>query len=276
MEALLHPASLALAFFALAGICFSWQIPRSTGFGLILITFGAFVATFGPFIWDVVGASTGRPGELGGDVWQVLLSTRLSPWLLLVGALGWLTLWGTLRRGLALMGAFTAPCATLILLVHEFFGGWGTDRPQSATSNGILSAHVALSILGEAFAITASSVALFYLWKRGELKHRKIDGFTRDLPALDSLAAFLVWCVRLGFVLFSFALITGTQVRSALGAEIGPMHFKIIWALLTWIWYLATLLSTSVFRQPIKRLAQMSLGGFFILAVAYFGLGFVS
>ena len=77
-----------------------------------------------------------------------------------------------------------------------------------------------------------------------------------------------------GFALLTFGLLSGawfTQLYTP-SPEL-RLGWKIAWAVLVWIWYLATLLAKNVFNRPSKRIAQMSLAGFMLLAMTYFGMG---
>ena len=82
-----------------------------------------------------------------------------------------------------------------------------------------------------------------------------------------------LWC---GFLFITLGLLSG-----ALYAQLNPTTLglnvpaKVIWAVLVWVWYLATLLARNVFNRPSKRIAQMSLGGFMLLLFTYFGMGFL-
>lgn len=195
--------------------------------------------------------------------------------LLLTSAIGWLATLGHLKFKLRLIGAFVAPLATLIILM-QFFVAPGRGLSMEAGQPGLLVAlHVALAVLGQAFAIIACAVSIFYLRQQSLLKKKLLDQMPLNLPAIDRIDRLLKLSLWTGFVFLTLGLITGaiyTRIYAP-PAEL-RLSAKVIWATAVWVWYLATLLAKNVFGKPSKRIAQMSLGGFLLLALSYFGMGF--
>lgn len=197
--------------------------------------------------------------------------------LLLTCCIGWLAIGGHLQFNMKLIGAFVSPLATLILLMQLFtargnapVGGPGTEM------SWLITTHVALAILGEAFAIIACAVSVLYLWQQNLLKKKLLDQLTQNLPAIDRLDKMLRLSLWTGFIFITLGLLSGalyTQMYT-LPPELN-LDSKVIWATLVWIWYLLILLARNVFNRPSKRIAQMSLAGFLLLAVSYFGIGFI-
>jgi ABC-type uncharacterized transport system permease subunit len=197
--------------------------------------------------------------------------------VLLTAAIAWLAIVGHLAFNMRIIGAFVAPLSTLILLIKFFVAPMRLADAAPRDGNGILlTMHVAPAILGQAFAIIACAVSIVYLWQQNLLKKKLLDQLPRNLPAIDRLDRILavsLWC---GFLFITLGLLSG-----ALYAQLNPtalglnLPAKVIWAVLVWVWYLATLLARNVFNRPSKRIAQMSLGGFMLLLFTYFGMGFL-
>ena len=194
--------------------------------------------------------------------------------LLLTSAIGWLAIGGHLRFNMRLIGAFVAPLATLILLVQFFVAPAGVES-QQGDSPVLIGLHVIMAMVGQAFAILACAVSILYLWQQNLLKKKLLDQIPNNIPAIDRLDNLLTICLWTGFIFITLGLLSGaiyTQLnmsRSELQLEL-----KVIWAIVIWLWYLATLLAKNIFNRPGKSIAQMSLGGFVLLAVTYFGMGF--
>jgi ABC-type uncharacterized transport system permease subunit len=103
-----------------------------------------------------------------------------------------------------------------------------------------------------------------------------LDQLPDNIPAIDKLGGLLGKSLWSGFVFLTLGLLSGalyTQLNGAMQQL--HLEFKVIWAICVWIWYLATLLAKNIFNRPSKRIAQMSLAGFLLLAISYFGMGFL-
>src|SRR5690606_28540214 len=86
--------------------------------------------------------------------------------LLLASAVGWLAIGGHLQFNLRLIGAFVAPLATFILLVQFFLVPPRVGGVQVGIESPLLKVHIAMAILGQAFAIIACSISVLYLWQQ--------------------------------------------------------------------------------------------------------------
>ncbi len=198
--------------------------------------------------------------------------------LLLTSAIGWLAIGGHLQFNLRLIGAFVAPLATLILLMQFFVSPVGAasgGSTESASAPWLIGVHVAMAILGEAFAIIACAVSVLYLWQQNLLKKKLLDQLTQNLPAIDKLDRMLRQSLWTGFIFLTLGLLSGAMYTQFYAApkELA-LSSKVIWATFVWVWYLMTLLAKNVFNRPSKRIAQLCLGGFLLLATSYFGMGF--
>lgn len=202
--------------------------------------------------------------------------------------LGWLTIAAGLVFRALPIGVLTAPVTTLILLIQYFstvpakiYNNSGAELLLGDHATILVRIHIVSAMIGEAFGIGACGVGMFYLWQRRSLKNRLVDQLAGNLPALDILEKLLAWCLWIGFIFFTVSLVTGAlyfQSMWSVGHPIeaqteGQLSAKIIWAIAVWIWYLATLVSRNL-RHSGKRIALLSVGGFVLLAVSYFGMIF--
>jgi ABC-type uncharacterized transport system permease subunit len=194
--------------------------------------------------------------------------------LLLTGAIGWMAVFGRLVLKMRMVGAFVAPLATLILLIQFFIAPTGHSIPKDSGAENLMFSHIGLSVMGMAFGIIACAVSAIFLWMQNLLKKKLLDQIPKGLPAIDILSTHLTLTLWAGFIFITFGLLTGAiytqmyQPRSQLNLE-----FKVIWAIVVWIWYLVILLAKNVFNRPVKKVAQMSLAGFILMAATYFGMG---
>jgi ABC-type uncharacterized transport system permease subunit len=138
-----------------------------------------------------------------------------------------------------------------------------------------LALHIIGATLGQLLALAACVVALVYLWQRQKLKNKTFYVLSSRVPALDQLEKILLVCLWTGFGFISLALASGVYYFFRQGTYSSQGIEKFIWASTVWLWYLATLVMKSVYAQPSRRIAQMSLVGFVLLGAAVFGLLFM-
>lgn len=258
-------SNLGLLGYAAASVLYLLGVQRSGQAGWISrLAFALFLlATVATSVALVTVMRTASALEMSG--------------LLLTSCIGWLAIGGHLQFNLKLIGAFVSPLSTLILLMQMFTsGGNAQGGAAGAETSWLIATHVALAIMGEAFAIIACAVSVLYLWQQNLLKKKLLDQLTQNLPAIDRLDKMLRISLWTGFIFLTLGLLSGalyTQLYT-LPAEL-RLSPKVVWAVLVWVWYLLTLLARNVFNRPSKRIAQMSLAGFLLLAVSYFGIGFL-
>ncbi len=191
--------------------------------------------------------------------------------LLLTMAVAWVGTAAALFFKVRAIIAFLAPLATLILLLHLLFSAG--NMPLTGTNSAMLNLHILLAICGEAFAIGACALAVLYLWQRHILKKKLLKWIGIEMPALDRIGHLLLFCLWIGFIFLTVALLTGaiySQLHSHALAD--GLRLKITWALAVWGWYLAILISNKMRTNSPRRVARLSLGGFLLLALAFFGL----
>lgn len=194
---------------------------------------------------------------------------------ILVCSIGWLSIGWHLKFRMRMMGAFVAPLATLIMLIQLFVSPPGEASSELAAGSWLSMGHVILSVFGMAFAILACALSIFYIWYQSLLKKKLLDQIPQSFPAIDRMERMLVVSLWAGFIFITLGLMSGaiySQLyvpRTKSGLEL-----KVVWAITVWVWYLATLLAKNVFGKPGRRIAQMSLGGFLLLAMTLFGMGF--
>lgn len=194
--------------------------------------------------------------------------------ILLTSTLGFLAIGGHIQFKMKMIGALVAPLATFILLM-QFFVAPPRLIPSSAVPDRILVvAHISMAIIGQAFAIIACAVSVLYLWQQNLLKKKLLNQLSGGLPAIDRLERLLMRALWTGFLFITLGLLSGAYLIQAYIVPPESLGFKVIWATFVWVWYLATLLARNVFNRSSKRIAQMSLVGFVLLFMTYFGMGF--
>ena len=264
MTLALLTSNLALIFYALASVLYLLSVQKTPGQTAVAKT------ALAVFSLATVAVSYNAVEAFNHA------GTLTASSLLLTAATCWLALFGHIRFKLRLIGAIVAPLATLILLMHFFVTPGVPVVPEDDTSHLLVDLHVALAVLGQAFAILACAVSVFYLWQQNLLKKKRLSQMQQNLPAIDRIDQLLRLSLWTGFIFITLGLLTGaiyTQVYAPPATM--RLSAKVIWATGVWLWYLATLLAKNVFNRPSKRIAQMCLAGFVLLAFSYFGMGFL-
>lgn len=256
---------LGLVGFSLASVLFPLTFGKPSAQTILTrLALSAFVAATLAITWSLVATGLSRADGAG-----------LPTGVMLASCLGWLTIAAYAWLKIKPLGAFLAPLVTLILLLQLFVAP-PVAGPGLTSEVPLLAAfHVGMAILGQAFAIGACGVSIFYLWSRSALKRRQLGQLPAQVPAIDRLEKMLVGCLWAGFAFITAGLVTGalyTQLHQIPTG--GELEAKVVWALVVWVWYLATLIARNVLNHPGRRIAQMSLGGFVLMAAAYFGMIF--
>jgi ABC-type uncharacterized transport system permease subunit len=258
------------------------QIVNSAGLILFALSSGMFVHALQRREAGLTLFRLALAALAGGTIasaWMVLQKGNTIGWNqvsghMLAATLGLLSLLAFLKFHVRPIGAFTAPLATLILL-FQFFAA-PIPVPSASPSGALLIyTHIVMAILGQTFAIGACAVSVLYLWQRNALKKRQLDQIPAQVPAMDKLDTLLVRFLWTGFTFITLSLLSGAVfVQSFQFPDMPALQAKVIWAIAVWAWYLATLIARNVLNHPGRRIAQMSLGGFLLLAMSYFGMAF--
>jgi ABC-type uncharacterized transport system permease subunit len=163
-------------------------------------------------------------------------------------------------------------------MVDAFFTKWTqTDSASLMADSNLLRTHIATAVIGQAFAIGACGAALMMLWQERKLKKREIIDVPSTFPAMDSLSRALTSTLWLGFSFISVSLLTGAIIVQSYSV---PENFSITgkasWAILVWGWYFIILVLKNILSYRPLKIARMSLIGFALLALSWFGMAFTA
>jgi cytochrome c-type biogenesis protein CcsB len=171
-----------------------------------------------------------------------------------------------------IIGAFSTPIAFLAM-AYASLSPDINDRIQPlvpALKSNWLIAHVITCFLGYAAFAVGFGVSLMYLLKYGDkgAKNRFLIYFP-DVGILDELNYQMV---MFGFLFLSIGIITGSVWANSAWGSYWSWDPKETWSLITWFIY-ATLLHARLVRGwHGKRLAFVSIIGFFAVLFTYFGV----
>jgi cytochrome c-type biogenesis protein CcsB len=177
------------------------------------------------------------------------------------------------RLRIPVLGAFVMPLMLAVALPALALPGRTRPLPP-ALVHAVVLPHVLTAFFGDAVLGIAALVGFAYLVQEHELK-TKIHGSSlwAKLPSLELMDRLNRRLVITGFVLFSFAIITGAVLAHwAWGAAFGPEPREVA-ALFTWLVYAVLIWARLQSGWQGRRAAVLSLVGFGLLMAGLVGVG---
>jgi len=166
-------------------------------------------------------------------------------------------------RGLGLV-VFPVAAASLLL------DGWlGTPTPTPAAQGWQITMHVVLALFSFAVLAIAALVAIMLAIQERALRNRQLGGIAARLPPLSVTEALLFQLIGAGFALLTLALATGAMFVEDLLSQ--HLAHKTILSIAAWLVFALLLLGRWRFGWRGRTAVNWTLGGFGILALAYFG-----
>lgn len=170
---------------------------------------------------------------------------------------------------LSLMGAFTAPVASAILLVAI---GVSPGEPVAARIkvNPWLEAHTSfLMVACGAFAL-ACIAGVMFLVQESQLKTRHPSSIFFRLPPITALSIANSRLLSLGFGLFTVGLAAGFLI----GGRIDWVQAA--WSILVWCVYGGIIIARIRHAMAAKWVAALSIVAFSLLLSTFWGIRFIS
>ncbi len=172
-------------------------------------------------------------------------------------------------------GTFSLALATLALCYASF----ATELNKSITpllpalqSNWLI-AHVATCFMGYAAFAIAAILGGIYLVSNGEEQGEGF--FASRLPATETLGEILHKTMIFGFIWLSAGIITGSVWANSAWGTYWSWDPKETWSLITWFFYAITLHLHYTRSWQNRKIAWMSILGFFSVLFTYYGVNFL-
>lgn len=173
----------------------------------------------------------------------------------------------SLYRPIISLGLLASPTALIGLTAGHF--GRASYEPLLGISTPI-EVHIMLSLAAYCVLLMACIQAVILKLQIRELKHQTIHRFwVSRLPALQSMESLLFDMILLGFVLLSIALGLGIGATYDLIAQ--HVAHKFFFSVLSWCVFGWLLFGHYHYGWNGKRAANMTMYGFGLLAVGFFG-----
>ena len=235
----------------LLGGRFAGQIPASRATGVSAGIIGW--ALHGWVLYTVVLAMPGLALNTGSAMSFV-------GWM--VAGMGLLFLLRPAYSGLAVLLVGLAGLAVVLTGI----GGPGFSNPELGWP---LKAHILLSVAAYSLLSIAAALAVLLAIQDKRLRSHKPIGWLRRLPAMDTMEGMMFGAINIGFIGLTLAVFSGLIFVDDLFAQ--HLAHKTILSLISWAVFGALALGRWRLGWRGRTALRWVLGGFTILALAYFG-----
>ncbi len=173
-----------------------------------------------------------------------------------------------LYRPIDNLGIFLLPAAALAIVLAWLAPG----RPVLLRADSAMEvAHVVISVVAYGLLTLAALQGLLLLLQERQLRRRQAGRLLRALPPLETMEQLMFQLIGIGFLLLTLTLVSGALFSEELFGK--PLRFThhMVLSLLAWVVFAALLLGHWRFGWRGRPAARWALGGFVLLALAYFG-----
>ncbi len=160
------------------------------------------------------------------------------------------------------LGIFIFPIAGITVLLP-----FSNEQPHSLPIE--LGSHVLISIAAYSILGLAAAQAIIYSTQEKRFRQKKLSTLYKNLPPLQVMETILVQLVFFGFVLLSFALISGFFFMEDMFAQ--HLVHKTFFAMLSWLVYGIFLLGHIRLGWRGQTAARYTMWAYSLLLLSYIG-----
>lgn len=175
------------------------------------------------------------------------------------------------RYKVTTLGSFVTPVALMMLIASSALHAELRHLPPILQSNWFW-IHALLAFFSYAAFTIAAGVAVMYLIQRHFLKTKHFGALFQRIPPLETLDEISYRCLAVGFPLLTVAIISGSIWSEQAMGSYWVWDLKQTWSLITWLIYAALLHGRLTIGWRGKRAAIMSIIGFVVLLITFFGM----
>jgi ABC-type uncharacterized transport system permease subunit len=173
---------------------------------------------------------------------------------------------GALRRPLDNLGLLVLPLAAVLILPSLI---WPDTRPASGERNLGTEVHVLVSILAFALLTIAACQSMLLAYQEHRLSQKRPGGLMNILPPLKIQEELLFQLIALGFFLLTLSLATGVAFVADMLAQ--HLVHKTLLSIIAWLIFALLLWGRWRHGWRGRTAVRLSLIGFVVLGLAYFG-----
>ncbi len=209
---------------------------------------------------------------------QVLvIDTVLNLSIISVGSLtSWtavlMLLVASLARPLENLGIAVLPVAILMVLLSWVLPGEPVlSRPMTTAQ----SAHIVISLLAYSLIFLAALQSILLMLQERHLRKHQPGGFVRALPPMETMEYLTFWMIHTGLALLTLTIISGVFFSEMLfGRPLQTTHHTVL-SIASWVVFAVLVVGRWHFGWRGRTAASLTLVGFALLILAYFGSKFV-
>lgn len=182
--------------------------------------------------------------------------------------------WRTKNRT---FGTFVTPLAFLAMAYASFSPNISSHiQPliPALKSNWLIS-HVITCFFGYAAFGVSFGLSIMYLLKRLDAPERN-NIFLKLIPSQGILDELNYQMIVIGFLMLTLGIITGSVWAHSAWGSYWSWDPKETWSLITWLIYAAVIHSRMVRGWKGKKIAILSMVGFFCVLFTYFGVNYLA
>lgn len=173
---------------------------------------------------------------------------------------------GALRRPLDNLGLLVLPLAALLILPSVI---WPDTRTLGSERNLGTEVHVLVSVLAFALLTIAACQSMLLAYQEHRLSHKRPGGLMHILPPLKIQEELLFQLIALGFFLLTLSLSTGIAFVADMLAQ--HLAHKTVLSSIAWLIFAVLLWGRWRYGWRGRTAVRLSLAGFIVLGLAYFG-----
>lgn len=173
---------------------------------------------------------------------------------------------GALRRPLDNLGLLVLPLAALLILPSVI---WPDTRQLSSERNLGTEVHVLVSVLAFALLTIAACQSMLLAYQEHRLSQKRPGGLMHLLPPLKIQEELLFQLIALGFFLLTLSLATGVAFVADMLAQ--HLAHKTVLSITAWLIFAVLLWGRWRHGWRGRTAVRLSLAGFAVLGLAYFG-----
>ena len=161
------------------------------------------------------------------------------------------------------LGIVTLPIISLIFL-FDF-----SNNPVSIPLDNFLFVHVIISLISYSILCLSAAQSIILKLQEKKLQTNQPTGIIASLPSLDAMDSLLFKILALGILFLSASLLSGFIFLEDIFAQ--HLAHKTILSILAWIIFLLLMYGRKRYGWRGSNAAKITLIGFFILFLSYFG-----
>ncbi|MDB2461236.1 cytochrome c biogenesis protein CcsA [Gammaproteobacteria bacterium] len=184
--------------------------------------------------------------------------------LIIVGLIISLTLYiSSILGNTQYLGIILLPIISSIFL-FDF-----SNDAVNVSLNNFLFLHVIISLISYSILCLSAAQSLILILQEKKLQNNKPIGIIASLPSLDVMDKLLFKILALGVIFLSASLLSGFIFLEDIFAQ--HLIHKTILSILAWLIFVSLIYGREKYGWRGRKAAKITLTGFFILFLSYFG-----